>query len=415
IQDHLDLADEAAGDVHRRDAFGGQQLRPQPVLDPVAKRDEVSRVGAERHFVHRHLLRVKLEDRRRIRFLRQAAPRALEILRRVLHREDDVRSVREAQVQHHLPLADLRLDADQILRGGQGGLQRLGYGLLHHLGLDAPVVHVHPHLRIDDVGEEVEGKAGKEEETEDEHDGGEHGGAHRPANGEAREPLAHGATPDLHHAPASAGIRRDPVEVEITPDSGPAMIRTSAPSRRPLLPVTTTTSPAVRPERISTRPSDVRPVSTLRRTARPSCTTKTDWAPAAPTTAPPGTMTTSARSARSKRMRARKPGRTSRPAPVSSATSTGTSRVLGSAEGKTLRMRPSSTRPGNASRLTCAASPTFSSTTSSSDTPTRTTSVDTSPSVKSRVWLPTTSPASTCFASTTPAIGLRTVAYPIRV
>src|SRR5690606_10883599 len=33
----------------------------------------------------------------------------------------------------------------------------------------------------------------------------------------------------------------------------------------------------------------------------------------------------------------------------------------------------------------------------------------------SRVWLPTTSPASTCFASTTPAIGLRTVAYPIRV
>jgi hypothetical protein len=55
-------------------------------------------------------------------------------------------------------------------------------------------------------------------------------------------------------------------------------------------------------------------------------------------------------------------------------------------------------------------SPCSSSTTSSSDTPTRATSSETSAMVKSRAWLPTTSPDSTCFSVITPATGAVTVA-----
>lgn len=114
-------------------------------------------------------------------------------------------------------------------------------------------------------------------------------------------------------------------------------------------------------------------------------------------------------------VRARKPGRTKVRAPDSRATSTVTSRVVGSPEGKMRRMRPDTVRPGKASRSTCTGSPSFSSTTSSSETPTRTTSVATSAMLKRRVWVPTASPASTRFSVTTPATGDTTRVKPIRV
>ena len=44
VEDHLDLAHQPARDVDRRDAFDREQLRPQPILDPVPELYQVERV-----------------------------------------------------------------------------------------------------------------------------------------------------------------------------------------------------------------------------------------------------------------------------------------------------------------------------------------------------------------------------------
>src|SRR5438128_2395131 len=83
-------------------------------------------------------------------------------------------------------------------------------------------------------------------------------------------------------------------------------------SVNPNCPSTMTTSPAVRPEVISTRPPCRSPSATSRRTARPFCTTKRTGFPAVTSTACPGIFSKPDRTASVLNSRATAPGRSER-------------------------------------------------------------------------------------------------------
>src|SRR5690606_26745062 len=83
VEDDLDLAHEPAGYVDGGDAVDRQELGRQAVFDPVAERDEVTGIGGEGDLVDRRLLRVELEDRRRVGLRGEPAAHPLQVLRGV--------------------------------------------------------------------------------------------------------------------------------------------------------------------------------------------------------------------------------------------------------------------------------------------------------------------------------------------
>jgi hypothetical protein len=199
VERHAHLAHEPPGDVDRRDALHGEELRPQPVLHPRAQRHEVARGRRERHLVDRQPRGVRLPDGRRLGLLGELRAGAVERGGRVLEREVDVGAVGEVQLDPDAPFLDLRLDAREVLGGGERRLERFGHRLLEHARLDARVVHADADLRVDDARQQVERQAGDEQPAEHEDHRGEHhrpdGTADRPAGDPA--PLRRDDVPDV--------------------------------------------------------------------------------------------------------------------------------------------------------------------------------------------------------------------------
>src|SRR5690606_2587395 len=330
-----------------------------------AEPDQIPCLGRERGLEDRHLRRVELVDRGRVRVVGEPAAGTLHVLRRVLEREVDVRAVVEVQIDPDPAFLDLGLELDQLLGRGERRLERLRDRLFQDLGLHALVRDADAHVGIDDRRQQVERQPREEEETEHQHDRRHHEGADRSADREARY-----AAPSL--LPGPALLAHLALSKPGTPSGMSPPTRTSMPSRNAGFPATTTTSPTSRPETISTLPSDIAPVRTGRRRALPSSTTNTDSEPALPSTADAGTRRACIVVFSFNDTRARNPVRASWAPSPSSATSTGTRRVVGSAVGKILRTLPTIGRSGYASSTTFAMSPGETCTTSSSETWTRT-------------------------------------------
>ena len=100
----VNLAAQAAVDGDRRDARRALEARRQVVLGQLAQRDGVV-VAFDADLHDRQRVRVGLEDRRRIRFFRQAAAHAIEPAADVVGRGVEVRAPREVQADVAAALA----------------------------------------------------------------------------------------------------------------------------------------------------------------------------------------------------------------------------------------------------------------------------------------------------------------------